>query len=197
VALVAKTTETHVLPVGATIFRIASIKCMVALRHSGRDRMMDPVAAVRSVGLSHCPDAPMRTGWPKQPAVQSSGQGDQDPTQAGSPGEVRGEFPVDLQWTPVIAFPLTEAPGQLWKLIGPDSEQRAIAGRADLDLVARTESEAVPAADMGQPSVREIESVRRLAQSGHHWADIKVGHVRSSIAIWTGPRGLAGEDLSG
>src|SRR3954468_9701587 len=95
--------------------------------------------------------------------------------------EVRREFPVDLQGTPVARLPVTIGSRQFTLLLGLDRKLRAVALRAKLNIAVRIESEIVAARDMMQPSIADLEILRCGAQRSHHRADVEVCHAGYSL----------------
>src|SRR6185312_7133403 len=88
----------------------------------------------------------------QQPAVQRA-RGIDHPLQQPRPApEMRGEFAVDLERTPVGDLPVTEARGELPLLLRAHRQQHAVAGCADLDPVLGSDPETVPAAHMAEPA---------------------------------------------
>src|SRR6185312_15552584 len=99
----------------------------------------------------------------QQPAVQPAGHIDQ-PLQNPRPApEMRSEFAVDLERSPVGGLPVTEARSEFPLLFRAHREQHAVAGGADLDPVLGSDPETVPAAHVAQPSTRELELLGGIA----------------------------------
>jgi hypothetical protein len=59
-------------------------------------------------------------------------------------------------------------------LLGPDREQYAVAGGADLHVIVLADAEAVPAAQVTEPTAAQLELLGRVAQRAHQWGNIEI-----------------------
>ena len=102
---------------------------------------------------------PMAALWPQQPTVQARRQHDHHLTQPRFAQEVRGEFAIDLQGSPITVLPLTKALSQFALVLRSHGEQRTVTFSTELDVIIRVESEAMRAARVIQPTANEFELV--------------------------------------
>jgi hypothetical protein len=93
---------------------------------------------------------------------------------------VLSKLSIDLYRTPIDRPPLAKPVYQVTPLLGSHGEQRAIASRADLDRIVRSEPETVTARSVMKPPIRELELFRRVPQRNHHGTDIEVLHDLTS-----------------
>src|SRR4051794_22944026 len=117
-----------------------------------------------------------------QAAMQPRRRVDQDLAEPRA-AEVRREFAVDLQGTPVVRLPVPVGSREFTLLLGLDRKLRAVALRAKLNIAVRIESEIVAARDMMQPSIADLEILRCGAQRSHHRADVEVGHAGTPCGL--------------